>query len=173
MNPIWPATDVIKDFRTAPDGSVGTAHAELYLQGNREHLYTSTMLIAADLLLTKLLDEGEQLASLEEVQFRNLSNHNLILTAAVSRSKIPGVQSPAIHGRYRTTRDRILWIEGTLSDERICRRDESPGIVVELLERMHLEENRAETHRTRLEPLAEIYQDCSRPLLIRCNRLAL
>jgi hypothetical protein len=168
MNPIWPATDVIRECQVAPDASVATAHTELYLQGSREHLYTSTMLIAADLLLAKLLEEGERLASLEEVQFRNLSNHNLILTVAVTRSKIPGVQSPAVRGRYRTTRDRILWIEGTLCDERICRHDESPGIVVELLERMHLEEGPAETHRTRLEPLAEIYRDCTQPLLIRC-----
>jgi hypothetical protein len=61
MNPVWPSIEVIKDFQVAPDGSVATAHTELYLQGRREHLYTSTMLIAVDLLLTKFLNEGEQL----------------------------------------------------------------------------------------------------------------
>jgi hypothetical protein len=168
MNPVWPSIEVIKDFQVAPDGSVATAHTELYLQGRREHLYTSTMLIAVDLLLTKFLNEGEQLASLAGVQLRNLSNHNLVLTTAVTRSKIPGVQSPAVRGWYRTSQDRILWFEGTLADERISRREESPGVIAEMMQRMHLEKSRTEGHRTRLETLAEIYRDCSQPLLIRC-----
>jgi hypothetical protein len=167
MDTAWPATDVIKDLHTAPDGSFGRAATDLYLQGDREHLYTSTILIAADLLLAELLEEGERLATLEEAQFRNLSNHNLVLTAAISRSDIPHVSSPAIRGRYRTSRDRILWIEGVLSDERIRRRHGSPGIVAELMERMRLEELQAPTLRTRLEPLTKVYRDCPRPLLTR------
>jgi hypothetical protein len=165
--PLWPATDVLRELEIAADGSVATARTELYLQGIRDHLYTSTMIIAADLLASSLLDDAEDIVRQEEVQFRNLSNHNLVLTAAFSQSHTPNCRAPAIRGRYRSSRNRIVWIEGTLSDERIGRRDESPGIVVELLARMRLEQGPADAHRTRLAPLADIYRGCARPLLIR------
>ena len=167
MTAAWPPSDLVQDLRTSPDGSTVTARTELYLAGKRHHVHSATLLIAADRVLSRLLRDGERLPDIDELRYRNLSNRNLILTASDSSSRIPRVASPAIRGSFRTDRGRRLFIEGAVSDDLVRRHQEPPGIFMELMGRMHLEECRGGTHRTRRDPLGPTWADCPDPVLAR------
>jgi hypothetical protein len=166
MNP-WPATDVVKDLATSSNGSVVTARTDLYLQGKRHHIHTTTILIAADRVLSELLHDGEQLPDIDVLQNRNLSNCNLDLTATDASKRVPRVTSPAVRGVFCTDRGRALFLEGAVSDDPVRRREEPPGIFSELMERMHLEPSRDGIHTTRLDPLGSSYADPRDPILAR------
>lgn len=167
MQPAWPATDVIRNIEVARDRAFATARTDLYLQGNRDHIHTTTILIAADRVLSELLHEGERLPDVHELQNRNLSNRNLTLTVADSRSRISQAKSAALRGSFRTNLGRTLYVNAAVTDEVVQRRHAPAGIFGELLGRMHIEASESGVHTTRLDPLGPAWTACPNPTLGR------
>jgi hypothetical protein len=167
MSRVWPCTDVIKDVHIAPDGSCGTARTDLYLQGGRHHVHTTTILIAVDRLMSKLLKPGERLPDIQQLQHRNVSNRNLILTIAAAGGRISGVGAPAVRANLCTSHGRTFFVEGAVCDDRVQRRRRPPSIFQEVMNGMHLEEARGGVHRTTLDALGRSRASCRDPILTR------
>jgi hypothetical protein len=168
----WPATDILRDVQVAPDGGEACARTDLALQGDRRYLHTTTCLIAADLLVTELLADGEEITCLEALEMRRLCTDNLVLTASFARPIEPS-RTPVMCGRYRIGRDRIVWFEGTADDTPVRRREEPSGVTLELLRRMRVEGDSGSSHCTELRPLDGIYASCPHPTLARFAHLEL
>jgi hypothetical protein len=167
MSRVWPCTDVIKDIHIAPNGSCATARTDFYLQGGRHHVHTTTILIAVDRLMSKLLEPGERLPDIQQVQYRNLSNRNLILTIAASGGRISRVGAPVMRANLCTSHGRTFFVEAVLCDDTVQRRRQPPSIFREVMNGMHLEEARGGVHRTTLDALGRARASCRDPILTR------
>jgi hypothetical protein len=167
MRRIWPRTDVLRDLQVAADGSCATARTDLYLQGGRHHIHTTTILIAIDGLVSTLLEPGEGLPDIGELQFRHLSNRNLTLSVATAAEHLSPVSAPAIRGTLSTNRGRTLFVEGAVGDQRVHARTPAPGIFGEVMERMRLDVADGDVHRTTLDALPRSRANCRDPIATR------
>ena len=167
MKTNWPDLDIVRNVELSPDGCVATAHTDLSLQAGRHHVTTTSILITADLVLSRLLRAGEPLPDIAELQYRNLSNRQLLLVASADRSQVVRSRAPAIRATYRTEHGRTLYLEGSVREETVERRCAASGLSDELLARIHLEHSRADLHTARLEPLGAAWASCGEPVLQR------
>lgn len=167
MSRIWPCTDLIRDVQVAPDGSCATARTDLYLQGSRHHIHTTTIMLAVDCLMSMLLQPGERLPDIRELQFRHLSNRNLILTIAVSAERLPRIGAPAVRAALCTHRGRTFFVEGAVGDERVQSRRTAPDIFREVMAGMRLDAADGDVHRTTLGALGRSRAGCRDPIRTR------
>lgn len=167
MNRIWPCTDVLRDVRVAADGSGASARTDLYLQGSRHHVHTTTILLALDGLLAALLLPGERLPDIRELQLRNLSNRNLLLTVATAPERVARGIAPALRGTLTSDRGRSFHVEAAVDGERVRSRQAAPGIFRELMARIRLDAADGDVHCTTLDPLPPARASCRDPLATR------
>jgi hypothetical protein len=164
---IWPDTDVLRDLQVAPDRSRASARTDLYLQGSRHHIHTTTILIAIDRLVSTLLQPGERLPDIRELQLRRVSNRNLTLRVATAPTPLAEVGAPAVRAVLLSNRGRTFVVEGTVGDERVLARQAAPVIFQEIMDGMHLEAADGDVHRTTLDALPRARAGCRDPILIR------
>jgi hypothetical protein len=167
MSRVWPCTDVLRDVHIAPDRSGATACTDLFLQGDRHHVHSTTILIAMDRLLSTLLEPGERLPDIQQLQYRSVSNRNLMLTIAAAGGRIAPVGAPAVRGNLCTNHGRTFVVEAAACDDRVQRRHQPPGIFREVMHGMHLEAESDGAHRTALEALGRMRASCRDPILTR------
>jgi hypothetical protein len=167
MTRVWPCIDLLTDVRIAPDGTSASARTDFFLQGDRPHVHSSTILIAVDRLVSTLLEPGEGLPDIQQLQYRNVSNRNLVLSIAAAGGRPSAAGAPAVRARLCTSRGRQFLVDGTVGDDRVRRRRQPPGIFRDLLNGMHLDEARGDAHRTTFDALGRSRARCRDPILTR------
>jgi hypothetical protein len=163
----WPRTDVLGEVTASADGVVVSADTAMFLLGTRTHVHSTTIQLAVDRLLSRLLRHGEDLAGIEEMEYRNLSGSDVRLTASASPARVPRVRAPAVRGALRTDRGRALFVEGAVLDRPVSGRAPESAVRDEILRRIGAEDRGGGGHATRVAPLGPAFRRCTSPLLAR------